>query len=64
MPEIAIKWALITSRRLSKEILTDQDSVNQILEQIKYFLEYSHYLREISEIDMILTFSEFKRMQQ
>jgi hypothetical protein len=64
MPEIAIKWALITSRRLSNELLTDQDSVNQILEQIKYFLEYSHHLREISEIDMILTFSEFKRMQQ
>ena len=64
IPEIAIKWALITSRRLSGNILIDGDSVDQILEQIKDYLEYSQYLRGISEIDMILTFPEFKRMQQ
>jgi len=64
IPEIAIKWALITSRRLSGNILIDGNSVAQILEQIKDYLEYSQYLRGISEIDMILTFPEFKRMQQ
>jgi thiamine kinase-like enzyme len=64
IPRIAIKWALITSRRLSEQILIDHGSVNQILEQIRNFLEYSHYLREISEIGMILTFPEFQRMQQ
>ena len=45
MPEIAIKWALITSRRLSNEILTDQDSVNQILEQIVTKFSHLAYIR-------------------
>jgi hypothetical protein len=64
IPEIAIKWALITSRRISDKTLIHGDLVTQILEQIKDYLEYSQYLREISEIEMILTFPEFKRMQQ
>lgn len=64
MPDIALKWALITTRRLANEIEIGQDSANQILQQVKDFLKYSKYLEEISEIDLILTFSEFKRMQQ
>jgi thiamine kinase-like enzyme len=64
IPEIAVKWALITSRRLSEQILIDQGTTNQILERIRNFLEYSDYLREISEITMILTFPEFQRMRQ
>lgn len=64
MPDIAIKWALITTRRLANEIAIGQDSANQILQQVKDYLKYSKYLEEISAIDLVLTFSEFKRMQQ
>jgi len=64
VPQIAMKWALITSRRLSDKILIHEDLVAQIIEQIKDYLEYSQYLREISGIDMLLTFPEFKRVQQ
>jgi len=64
IPEIAVKWALITSRRLSEQVFINQDTTNQILEQIRNFIEYSNYLREISEITMIQTFPEFQRMRQ
>lgn len=64
IPTIAVKWALITSRRLSDKTSNEGDLEAKILEQIMDYLDYSRYLSEISGIDMLLTFPEFKKMQQ
>jgi len=64
LPLIAIKWALITSRRLSSEVLGNQISTKQILEQINHYLGYSQFLQEKVEADQIMTFQEYKKMTQ
>jgi hypothetical protein len=63
LPEIAVKWALITSRRVSNEFLVDKKSVNLFLEQINHFLDYSMHLGQIKTFDEVLTFPEYKKMQ-
>lgn len=64
LPEIAVKWALITSRRMSNKILVDKKSAYPSLDQINHFLDYSMYLGEIMTFDEVLTFPEYKKMQQ
>lgn len=64
LPEIALKWALITSRRISNKILVNNESISPSLNQINLFLDYSRFLRENKTLDEVLTFPEFKKMQQ
>jgi hypothetical protein len=65
LPDIAFKWALITSRRISNKIFVNKkNSVYPYLNQINQFLDYSMYLGEIKTFDEILTFLEYKKMQQ
>jgi len=64
LPEIALKWALITSRRVSNKFLFDKKSIHLFLDQINHFLDYSMYLGKIKTFDEVLTFPEYKKMQQ
>jgi thiamine kinase-like enzyme len=63
LPINAIKWSLITARRLSGEVPQNHTSTKVILEQINCYLGYSNFLRRVTKIEEILTFTEFKEMR-